>query len=81
MNKLVRAAELWLKTGSWRDLAVLKICLLSLGMLLGLPAPGRKTRPAAWAASAVFAASYVPLMGSFLTRLLGEQADTGDLCG
>ena len=66
MKKLTDAANRYLRACDWRDIAVLKICLGALGVRLGLAVPGRKKRPAAWAAALVFAAAYVPLMAKFL---------------
>ena len=66
MKKLTDAANRYLRACDWRDIAVLKICLCALGVLLGLAVPGRKKRPAAWAAARVFAAAYGPLMAEFL---------------
>lgn len=56
MNRLTDAADQYLKSCTWRDLALLKICVCALGVLIGLALPGRKKRRAAWAASLVFAA-------------------------
>ena len=58
----------------------LKTALYSaVGALIGLAMPGRKKRAAAWAASLVLAASYVPLMGKFLPFLLGERVAIEDI--
>ena len=73
MNRLTDAADQYLKSCTWRDLALLKICVCALGVLIGLALPGRKKRRAAWAASLVFAAAYIPLMGKFLPFLLGQH--------
>ena len=74
MKKLTDAANRYLRACDWRDIAVLKICLCALGVLLGLAVPGRKKRPAAWAAALVFAAAYVPLVAKFLPYLLDQPA-------
>ena len=50
-----------------------------VGVLIGLAVPGRKKRPAAWAASLVFVAAYVPLMGKFLPYLLGDRVAIEDI--
>ena len=79
MNRLTDAANQYLKACTWRDIALLKICVCALGMLIGLAMPGRKKRAAAWVASLVLAASYVPLMGKFLPFLLGERVAIEDI--
>lgn len=79
MKRLTDAADRYLRACDWRDMAALKLCLCALGVLLGLAVPGRKKRPAAWAAALVFAAAYVPLMAKFLPYLLKEPADGEDI--
>lgn len=73
INGLFTAAERYLKRCKWWDIALLKVCLCALGVLIGLAVPGRRKRAAAWTASVVFIATYVPLMGRFLQDLLGCQ--------
>lgn len=79
MKKLTDAANRYLRACDWRDITVLKICLCALGVLLGLAVPGRKKRPAAWAAALVFAAAYVPLVAKFLSYLLEKPAGGEDI--
>lgn len=79
MNRLTEAAEQYLKNSTWKDIAVLKVCVCALGVLIGLGMPWRKKWPMAWAASLVFAATYVPLMGKFLPYLLGERVAIEDI--
>ena len=81
MNRLTDAANRYLKDCTWKGIAVLKFCLLALGVMLGIAVPARKKKAAAWAASLVFLAAYVPLMTKFLPYLLGGQAVIGDICG
>ena len=81
MKRLTDAADRFLKASSWRDIAVLKFCLMALGVLMGLAIPARKKKPAAWAAALVFLATYVPLMGKFLPCLLEERPATDDIRG
>ena len=81
MNRLIDAAERYLKDCTWKDIAVLKFCLLALGVLLGIAVPARKKKVSAWAASLVFVAAYVPLMAKFLPYLLGEKVAIADIYG
>lgn len=81
MNRLTEAADQYLKASSWKDLAVLKFCVLAMGVLIGLAMPGRKKRGVAWAASLVFVAAYVPLMSKFLPFLLGDRIAIEDIYG
>lgn len=77
MKRLLDAADRYLKDCTWKDISILKFCLLALGMLLGIAVPARKKTVSAWAASLVFVGTYVPLMGKFLPYLL-EDRKTAD---
>ena len=81
MKKLFVAANQYLKGCTWKDMALLKICVCAMCVLIGLAVPGRKKRAASWVASLVFAASYVPLMGKFLPYLLGDKIAIEDIYG
>lgn len=72
MKKLFAAADAYLEQASWRDLALVKLCLCAMGVLLGLAAPKRLRKWAAFGAMAVFVATYLPLMLKFLPYLTGE---------
>ena len=81
MHRLTDAADRYLKDCTWRDISVLKFCLIALGALLGIAVPARKKKAAAWVSSLVFVAAYVPLMAKVLPYLLGKQAGAGDISG
>ena len=81
MNRLTEAADRYLRDCTWKDISILKFCLIALGVLLGIAVPARRTRASAWAAALVFAATYVPLMGKFLPYLLGERGTDEDIRG
>ena len=70
MKWLMDAADRYLRDCTWKDIAVLKFCLLALGVLLGIAGPARKKTASAWAASLVFVGTYVPLMSKVLPYLL-----------
>lgn len=77
MNRLTEAADRYLRDCTWKDISILKFCLIALGVLLGIAVPARRKKASAWAAALVFAATYVPLMGKFLPYLL-EDRETAD---
>ncbi|MBR4549403.1 MAG: permease of phosphate ABC transporter [Oscillospiraceae bacterium] len=65
MKKLLEAANRYLETSDWKTIAVLKFCLVSLGMMIGMAIGRKARRPVFSCAIAVFAATYVPLMVKF----------------
>lgn len=73
MKKLLSVADAYIAHMNWKDLALVKLCLCAAGVLLGLSAPKRGRKWAALGALAVFAATYLPLMGKFLPHLAGEM--------
>lgn len=74
MKKLIDAGNLYLKHMDLTDVALLKICVGSLGVMVGLGAAKRHRRSAGALAGLLFVGTYVPLMGK-LVRIL---VDTGE---
>ena len=75
MNRLFDAADRFLSACGWKDIALLKFCLCAVGVLIGILVPARRKRTAAWAASLVFVATYIPLMTKFLPCLTRSQIE------
>lgn len=66
MKKLFDAANRYIETSDWKVIAVLKFCLISLGMMIGLAIGKKHRKPVFLGALAVFALTYVPLMIKFV---------------
>lgn len=79
MHRLTDAADRYLQDCTWKDISILKFCLIALGTLVGIAVPARKKKASAWVASLVFLSTYIPLMAKFLPYLLEKQADGGDI--
>ena len=75
MKALFTSADEYLRQSSWKDLAVLKLCLLSLGLLIGMEIPKRGRKETRIAAALLFAATYIPLMVRYLRILLGTARE------
>ena len=65
MNKLFEAANRYIETSDWKTIAVLKFCLISLGMLIGMAIGKKAKKPVFLGAIGVFAMTCVPLMVRF----------------
>lgn len=63
-EKLFDAADRYCKQSDWKDMALLKICLFSIGLIAGWTLPKKKS--ALGMAAAVFAATYCLLMSKFI---------------
>ena len=72
MKRLFAGADEFLRESGWRDLALVKFCLFSMGLLAGLQVTERCRKRVRIAASAVFLLTYIPLMAKFL-RILTEK--------
>lgn len=73
MKTLFASADEYLQNSDWKDIAVLKLCLLSLGLLAGMQLPEEHRKTARVAAVVLFAATYIPLMAKFLSILVRKS--------
>ena len=73
MKKLFDAANRYIETSDWKIIAVLKFCLISLGMMIGMLIKPAGRRPVFLGSLGVFFASYVPLMIKFFRVLAGKE--------
>lgn len=71
MKRVFASADEFIRESTWKDLAVLKFCLLSLGLLAGIRIAERHKKGVRIAASVVFALTYIPLMAKYLRILTG----------
>ena len=62
MNKCLEAARRYIKNMGICDMAALKCCLCSIGIIIGLFIPKKGKKPVLISAIAVFTATYIPLM-------------------
>ena len=70
--KLFEAADRYIRTSDWKIIAVLKLCLISLGMMIGMWIRPEHKKSVFLAAAGVFLVTYVPLMVKFF-RVFTEK--------
>jgi len=75
MKRIFASANEFVQKSDWKDLAVLKFCLLSLGLLAGMQIPKSCKKNTSIAASIIFTLTYIPLMSKFLDILMGNQEE------
>jgi hypothetical protein len=78
VKKLFVIANRYIENSDWKVIAVLKFCLISLGMLLGMlirEDHKKKVRPAA---AGIFFLTYVPLMAKFYRTMKEVQGKEED---
>ena len=66
MEKLLRCANAYLAVRDWKLVAIVKFCVASFGLLLGLGLPRKHRNAAAGLGLTVFVLTYIPLMADFL---------------
>ena len=78
MKKLIRCANQYIWESDWKTIGLLKFCLLSLGICVGMAVPEEKKKTVLRAAFLSFVISYIPLMDQFI-RIYGLMRATGRL--
>lgn len=77
MKFLFDSADAYLWQSDWRDFALIKFCLFSMGVIAGASLPPKAKKPAIAAAAAVFAATYIPLMVKY-GKIVAEMLKSGE---
>ena len=62
MKKLLDLGNRYAEESTWKDFALVKFCLFSMGLAAGTKVPDKHKEKAVGAAACVFAATYIPLM-------------------
>lgn len=75
MKTLFRSADEYLKLSSWKDLALIKFCLFSMGLLVGTYTKRGAKKEVRAVAAAVFLLSYIPLMFKYILVLIKTVND------
>lgn len=75
MKLLLRSADRYLKTMDIWDVSLLKTCLCSMGILMGVGVSEKRKRTVGIAAMVVFLATYIPLVAKFVSIIMDEKRD------
>ena len=70
MYKLFDFGNRYARESTWKDFALVKLCLFSMGLAAGTRIAEEHKKKAIGAAACVFAATYIPLMKKVLRILL-----------
>ena len=70
MKNLFAIADEYLRQSDWRDLALIKFCLFSMGVLAGVLVPKNRRKLAA----ATFVVTYLPLVAKFFGVVQSERS-------
>ncbi len=72
MNKLLNTANEYISTCDWKIFALMKLCLVSLGGILGICLPKKARKPFLIIFIIGFIASYIPLMLKLIKMYIEE---------
>ncbi|MBR2727632.1 MAG: hypothetical protein IKD71_07055 [Solobacterium sp.] len=61
-RKLLDFGNDYARKSTWKDFALVKLCLFSMGLAVGTAVPKKHRKKAIAASGAVFALTYIPLM-------------------
>ena len=75
MKRLFASADEFVQQSDWKDLAIIKFCLFSIGLLVGLQITEKCRKGVRIAASVIFTLTYIPLMAKYL-RILTSKKDS-----
>ena len=73
MKKLFYYADRYLQKSDWKDMAMLKFCLFSIGILAGMRIEEKDKKRAGTIALGVFLVTYIPLMAKFIRIAADEE--------
>ncbi len=80
MKSLFDYGNEYLKQSDWKDLAMIKFCLCSMGIVIGCSLPEKYRKPAIAASAGVFALTYVPLMKKFADIVMEKDTEDAEDC-
>lgn len=73
MKNLLGYANMYIERCELKDFALLKICLCSVGIMIGLSIPEKKKKCPLMAAGFIFIFSYILLMAGFFKIIIEER--------
>ena len=72
MKRIFASADEFIRRSDWKDLAIVKFCMFSIGLLVGLQITAKCKKGVRIAASVVFTLTYIPLMVKYLGILTAK---------
>lgn len=62
MKNLLNYANRYMEKADWKDMALLKVCLCSIGVIIGTSVSNKTKKPVKKSAEFIFVVTYIPLM-------------------
>ncbi|MFV0515908.1 MAG: hypothetical protein ACK5MV_00725 [Aminipila sp.] len=78
MRNLIDYADKYLEQANWKDMALLKVCLCSMGIIMGASVGEKAKKPVKLGAKILFVATCVPLAMKSVNVLLDDSQAEDD---
>ena len=75
MKKLFELGNQYAKESDWKDFALLKLCLCSMGIIIGTQVTPKYKKTVICASIGVFIATYIPLMTKVFKIMLHDSTE------
>lgn len=76
MKRLLDYGNAYAKSSTWKDFALVKFCLCSLGIIIGCLIPEKWHKKVLTASGIIFIATYLPLIGKLIVIICAKQNDS-----
>ena len=73
MKKLLDLGNRYANESTWKDFALVKFCLFSMGLAAGVMVPEKHKKAVIGGSACVFAATYIPLMAKVFRIAFKKQ--------
>ena len=75
MKNIFELGNEYAKKSSWKDFALLKLCLCAIGIVIGTNVPPQYKKTVTRVSAAVFIATYIPLMMKVFKIMLHDSTE------
>ena len=75
MKNIIELGNEYAKKSSWKDFALLKLCLCAIGIVIGTNVPPQYKKTVTRVSAAVFIATYIPLMTKVFKIMLHDSTE------
>lgn len=75
MKNIFELGNQYAKRSSWKDFALLKLCLCAMGIVIGTNVPPKYRKTVTRISVAVFVATYIPLMAKVFKIILHDSTE------
>ncbi len=75
MKNIFELGNQYAKRSSWKDFALIKLCLCAMGIVIGANVPPKYQKTVTRISVAVFIATYIPLMAKVFKIILHDSTE------